>query len=358
MPSFVQRSNGTLARVTLGYQNGKAIRRSKLFRKGTRQMTIDKWIKQIKSEYEAGLRVSENNDLIINSLAKGHLSPKFDDVMDEFLEFKALSLQPRTLKEYTGECDRYLRGNFGKIGRVNTKDIQKLMKNYHHLSNETQKRIRTLMNMIFNYALNNGYIEDNPVNSNVKISRSKRTRDYEPLSIAQYIEATSKCEDLCLLTLFCTGLRISEAFALTPKQINLDNQTLRIDGASDNHKPAKNRVIGEAKSSYAYATLKLEPELCEKLAVLIAEMDDNDFLFPFGYKYYQTRLDKLCEALSVPRFTLHKIRKNYCVFLLASGVKINLVSKLMRHHSPAFTLDRYSMYIPDMDDSRVSVFGR
>lgn len=80
-------------------------------------------------------------------------------------------------------------------------------------------------------------------------------------------------------------------------------------------------------------------------------------MFNVGYTLMLNSLGRRCKALALPRVTLHELRHSHCTYLLAKGVNILVVSKLMGHHSPAFTLERYGHLVPSMNDKIDEVLG-
>ena len=376
MASFVQTKSGTMVRVTLGYKDGKQVKKSKTFKKGVHKSTMEQWVKEVTEHYNKSYEVQLSNgrvgkvtwvssgstieddpsalNLSMKVLTK-HFSKDFDEVCDEFLAMKRLEgLAPRTLKEYESEIRLYIRGKLPKVAKVKTKDVQALMSNYTHLSPRSQNKIRTIISMIFNLAVDRDYISQNPITKSVKVPKQKSQKKITVLDVTEFDMVLEKCEDLGLLTLFYTGLRISELLALKKEHIKGDY--IRVEVALDGlyHNP---RRVGDVKSDYSKRTIKIYKGLKEKLAVRLAEMSSNDFVFTASYETYRTRLKKLCKSLDLPEMTLHDIRHSNCTYLLAQGVNAQVVCKLLGHHSPSFTISQYGHLLPSMDDKLMEVFG-
>ena len=207
--------------------------------------------------------------------------------------------------------------------------------------------------MIFNFAMTKDYVTKNPVDKQVKTAKQRKKRNIEVLTVSQYDEMIDKCDDLGLLTILYTGLRISELLALEPKHIQ--NCAIQIEQSLDGlHNPRK---VGAPKSDHAYRTIPIPKKLMDKIAVRLSEMGTERFVYPLGYSACQTKLNKLCKAVGVPRMMLHTLRHSHCTYLLAKGVTPIVVSKRLGHHATGFTLDTYGHLIPEMNDKLMEVLG-
>lgn len=369
----VRRSGkAVMVRVVVGHRNGKPIRKSKTFPKGTRQTTIDTWERSVKYSDEA----------MALALEEPARSKPFDEVIDAYLKHKKPSLAPRTHKEYSKECRLYLRGRWGAIGDITTKDIQALIDDYSHLAPRGQQKLKTQAAMIFNYAIDRGHIIASPVTRSVRLPKLRKVKSYNVLSIEQYDAAIERLwglpegcgvlmpdvagtkagddglmadgmrlddgrrrpvDGIGLLTLFYTGLRISELLALQPKHIGADS--LRVEQSLDGLHG--NRKVGEPKSEHSYRTIAIPERLA---STLLAYPASEGFIFPLKANAYRVRLKKLCEGMALPAMNLHDVRHSHCTYLLARGVNVLAVSRRLGHHSPAFTLERYGHLIPSMDE--------
>lgn len=337
MAEVRQTSKGIMVRVFLGRNaKGKPIRKSKTFPLKTRQATIDKWIQKLEDK---------------PAIPKPKESKPFDTVVSEYLEHKRYDLAPRTIEAYEGDFRRYITGKLSDVDKVTKQDIQALLDTYRHLSPKTQLRIKKMLSMVFNFAVMQGYIEDNPIDRRVRVAKQRRVKNIQVLSVEQYERVLNSCDNLGLLTLFYTGMRISELLALEPRHIQGSSIVIEqsLDGLGNNP-----RRVGRPKSESSYRTIPI-PEHLAKL--LCAEIPSKGFVFPKGYNYYKSRLEAVCEAIGVPQMTLHGIRHSHCTYLLAKDVNALAVSKRLGHHSVTFTLQTYGHLIPSMDDKLMQVLG-
>jgi integrase len=62
---------------------------------------------------------------------------------------------------------------------------------------------------------------------------------------------------------------------------------------------------------------------------------------PLRPDYVSKRFLRLCEAADVPRIRVHDLRHTCATLLLANGVPLALVSKVLRHSQVSITVDLY-----------------
>ena len=327
-----------LVRVTVGYENGKRVRVSETFPKGTPEEKILLWALQAK---EKGIPAKPK-------------PTKFDALLDEWLEFKRPQLAVKTFKIYKLSCNAYLRSQFGEIGDATSDDVQRVIDTHSHLSPRSLELIKTYARMVFDYAVQKGYLDASPVTKDVSIPKQRRKRKIKVLTIPQFdllsevLNSDSEL-DLALRTLLLTGLRVSELMALQPHHIT--ESTLTVEQGIESR--YGERIITPPKSDHAYRTITIPEGLASKLLELLPE----PFLFSTGYTCMRDGIKRVCKAQSLPDMTLHGLRHSHCTYLLAKGVNVLAVSKRLGHHSPAFTLSVYGHLIPSMNDKVLEVLG-
>ena len=66
-------------------------------------------------------------------------------------------------------------------------------------------------------------------------------------------------------------------------------------------------------------------------------------------------LARLATAAGVPRIRIHELRDTYVTLMARSGIQIEVISKLVGHSDPAFTMKRYRQVQPD--ETKAAVLG-
>ena len=328
-------SGKLLARAVVGYKGKRPIRVSKTFPKNTKQVTIEEW------EHDAK--------------AKGvtrKVPKNFDALIQEFLNYKKSQVAARTHKGYERDFRLYICGRLSKVEDISTDDLQDVLNEFLHLSPRTLQLIKLLLSMVLDYAVLKDYIDKSPMNKSVTIPKQRRSRRIEVLSIEDFErlrDTLTEHNEVGLLTLLLSGVRLSELLALQSRHIQ--GNSLRIDSALDNSDGV--RQVGECKSEHSYRTISIP----ENLAVMLSENASNKFLIELGATGLRKRLRKYCDLLGLPQMSLHALRHSHCTYLLANKVNVMAVSKRLGHHNAAFTLSRYAHLVPSMESELMSVLG-
>lgn len=265
---------------------------------------------------------------------------------------------------------------------------------------KTYKRLVNLMNQIFKYAIKKQIIVSNPVSHvDIPVNRKdKRIINYYSLDELKYfldiLDLTATSKQKMYFTLVAeTGLRRSEALALTWNDIDFKNETLIVNKSVS--KNSENKLVLETpktKSSYrridiADDTLirllkswKLKQK--ELLAYYnVAVTDESQLLFTTDYnkihqpsapnewlEFIYRKHDNLIEELQtstpskkafklkdiiethefelnpIKRLTIHEFRHTHCTLLFEAGVGLENVKQRLGHSTIKTTLEIYDHY--------------
>jgi integrase len=158
-------------------------------------------------------------------------------------------------------------------------------------------------------------------------------------------------------TALLAGLRRGELRALRWRDIDLDENVLRIERGWDD-------VEGEqdGKTRAARRTVPLVGDL---RALLVAQRlatgrSGGDLVFgitadePFDPSTIRRRALKAWKSAGLTPIGLHECRHTFASFLIASDNNIKAISTYMGHASVTITIDRYGHLLPDAtDESRM-----
>jgi integrase len=95
-------------------------------------------------------------------------------------------------------------------------------------------------------------------------------------------------------------------------------------------------------------------QLEEKMAIGPAHYLDNDLAFskldgaPHDPDLFSQQFDRMVAQTSLPRIGLHDLRHTHATLALKAGIHPKVVSEQLGHSTVAFTLDRYSLAVPEM----------
>ncbi|HVO55957.1 MAG TPA: tyrosine-type recombinase/integrase [Solirubrobacterales bacterium] len=147
------------------------------------------------------------------------------------------------------------------------------------------------------------------------------------------------------------GLRISEAIGLQRLHVLLDEPPPEI---CVRRALVKGR-IGPPKSKYGRRDVPLTPRLARKLREhLGADAEDSAALAfvneaggPIDPNNLRRRILKpLVQEVGAPWAGFHTFRHTFASMHLSNGTNIVQLSRVLGHHSPAFTLSRYTHLLP------------
>lgn len=180
----------------------------------------------------------------------------------------------------------------------------------------------------------------------------------EPLSKAEIDALLSKCStraptgirNRALITLlYRTGLRISEALALRPADVDLDRQTLRVLHGKGN----KARTVGiDSATVTAIARwLDTRKPYVQRNSLLFCTLDGT----PMLSGYVRDMLKRLATRANIgKRVHPHGLRHSCASDLVHEGVPLNVISKQLGHSSSAVT----ARYLDHIAPSEVIAMGR
>jgi integrase len=152
--------------------------------------------------------------------------------------------------------------------------------------------------------------------------------------------------------LAATGLRISEAIALQRLHLQLDQSEPEV---CVRRAIVRDRIV-PPKSKYGNREVRLPPSLAAKLRANIAaqsEQDSTALAFPSEAggpldpgNLRRRVLKPLVEEVDAPWAGFHTFRHTFASLHLSQGTNLLQLSRALGHHSPAFTLTRYTHLLP------------
>ena len=147
-------------------------------------------------------------------------------------------------------------------------------------------------------------------------------------------------EKLIIWTLLDTGLRVSELCALTPKQIQWQQKSLRITGKGGQYgKKSKKRIVPMSK--------RVETLLEHYFAI-------ND-TFPIGVRRVQKIVKEVANKARIPqKVTPHILRHTFATLALQKNISLASVQKALGHDR----LETTSIYLNFTDAHVIDEFNQ
>lgn len=157
-----------------------------------------------------------------------------------------------------------------------------------------------------------------------------------------------------------TGLRFSEALAITPADFDFSRQTLSVSKTWD-YKNGGGFVPTKNRSSIR--KVQIDWQLIVQFSVLIKDLPEDQPLFVKKEKavYNSTAnsvLARLCKKAGVPVISVHGLRHTHASLLLFAGVSIASVAKRLGHASMNTTEKTYLHIIQELENKDVDLVMR
>lgn len=214
-------------------------------------------------------------------------------------------------------------------------------------------------------AVDEGLISRDPTRK--AIIKGKKPRDKKPKYLNQF-ELHKLIEDLeledkvtwdwFLLLVSKTGMRFSEALALTPKDFDFSHQTLSISKTWD-YKGNVGFLPTKNKSSVR--KIQMDWLTVMQFARLVKNLPEDKPIFVEGTVYNSTVngiLERHCKNAGIPVISVHGLRHTHASLLLFAGVSIASVARRLGHASMTTTQKTYLHIIQELESKDVDIIMR
>ena len=174
--------------------------------------------------------------------------------------------------------------------------------------------------------------------------------------LLQTLNLTSNINyDWLLLLIAKTGIRFSEAIALTPNDFDFAKQTLSIN-KTWNYKDKGGFQPTKNKSSIR--KVEIDWMIVSQFAILVKDLPNDKPIFIKNKIFNSTINDLLarkCKVAGVPVITIHGLRHTHASLLLFGGVSIASVAKRLGHSSMTTTEKTYLHIIQELENKDIDL---
>ena len=164
--------------------------------------------------------------------------------------------------------------------------------------------------------------------------------------------------DWLILLIAKTGMRFSEAIALTPADFDFSHQTLSIS-KTWNYKDGGGFQPTKNKSSVR--KIQMDWMVVSQFSVLVKDLPTDKPIF-IKEKIFNSTINNIlarhCKKLSIPVITVHGLRHTHASLLLFGGVSIASVAKRLGHSSMNTTEKTYLHIIQELENKDVDLVMR
>lgn len=253
-----------------------------------------------------------------------------------------------------------------KICELNRIAYQQLLNDYaiHHERQTTMDFHHQLKGAVLD-AVDEGLIERDPTRKAIikgkqpAVKKMKYLNQFELHTLLAHLDLRSEVNwDYFVLLVAKTGMRFSEALALTPRDFDFSRQTVSITKTWDykgkgGFQPTKNKS-SERKIQIDWQTVVRFSELLKNLPP-----DQPIFI---GTTVYNSTvndiLERHCKSVGIPVISMHGLRHTHASILLFAGVSIASVARRLGHASMTTTQKTYLHIIQELENQDVDLVMR
>lgn len=247
--------------------------------------------------------------------------------------------------------------------------------NYQQLINDYAETHERQTTMDFHHqikcaildAVDEGLIARDPTRKAIikgKTPREKKPKylnQFELHTMLNHLKLTPQISwDWFILLVAKTGMRFSEALALTPKDFDFPHQTLSISKTWDykhgtGFLPTKNRS--------SVRKIQMDWQTVIQFSGLVKGLpEDKPIFVKDGEKVYNATvndiLERHCKEAGVPVISIHGLRHTHASLLLFAGVSIASVARRLGHASMTTTQKTYLHIIQELENKDIDIVMR
>lgn len=253
-----------------------------------------------------------------------------------------------------------------QICNLNRINYQKLLNDYaeSHERQTTMDFHHQLKGAILD-AVDEGLIEHDPTRKAIIKGKNPREKKIKYLNqfelhklIADLNLGNEINYDWLILLIAKTGIRFSEALAVTPNDFDLPRQILSIDKTWD-YKGKGGFLPTKNKSSVR--KIQIDWQTAIQFSQLIKDLPKDVPIFVKGKAFNSTVnsiLARHCKNVEIPVISVHGLRHTHASILLFAGVSISSVANRLGHSSMTTTQKTYLHVIQELENTDIDLIMR
>ncbi len=214
-------------------------------------------------------------------------------------------------------------------------------------------------------AVDDGMIERDPTRKAIIKGKTPRAKKIKYLNQFELHTLLSSLKlppqinwDWLILLIAKTGMRFSEALALTPKDFDFARQSLSVERTWD-YKGKGGFMPTKNKSSVR--KIQLDWQTIIQFSELIKGLPEDKPIFIRGRVFNSTVnsiLARHCKAQNIPVISIHGLRHTHASLLLFAGVSIASVARRLGHASMTTTQKTYLHIIQELENRDIDLVMR
>jgi integrase len=214
-------------------------------------------------------------------------------------------------------------------------------------------------------AVDEGLIQHDPTRKAIIkgiTPKQKKTKFLNQYELHKLIEdlylPTHINSDWLILLIAKTGIRYSEALAITPNDFDFNHQLLSISKTWDYK---GHGCFLPTKNQSSIRKIPLDWQTTIQFSELVKKLNLDQPIFISESKYNSTINDKLakhCKNANVPIISIHGLRHTHASLLLFAGVSIASVARRLGHSNITTTQKTYLHIIQELESKDIDIIMR
>ena len=215
-------------------------------------------------------------------------------------------------------------------------------------------------------AVDEGLIERDPTRKAIikgktpKVKKIKYLNQFELHTLIAHLDIKEKPNwDWFILLVAKTGMRFSEALAITPADFDFARQTLSVSKTWD-YKGTGGFLPTKNKSSVR--KIQIDWQIVVKFSELVKNLPEDKPIFVGEEKIYNSTVNDVlarhCRDCGISVISIHGLRHTHASLLLFAGVSIASVARRLGHASMTTTPKTYLHIIQELENKDVDLVMR
>ena len=254
-----------------------------------------------------------------------------------------------------------------KVSELTRTAYQKLLNDYakEHERQTTLDFHHQLKGAILD-ALDEGLIERDPTRKAIIKGKSPRTKrikylnQFELHTLIAHLDLRGEVNwDWFILLVAKTGMRFSEALAVTPADFDFARQTLSVSKTWDYEEQGG---FLPTKNHSSVRKIQIDWQIVVKFSELTRSLPEDQPIFVGKTKIYNSTVNDVltrhCKACGISEISIHGLRHTHASLLLFAGVSIASVARRLGHASMTTTQKTYLHIIQELENKDVDLVMR
>lgn len=313
----------------------------------------------------------------------------FEELFNEFIEYKRDRIKPTTIITYEAAYKAILQSEcinpnkkIASVNKVYCNGVYKALAS-RYTGNTLNSYFKTLVTL-FNYAMKEGYINQNPFNM---VDKSKRYDEIEEkrvnsldkedlIKLLNVAQSDNKLYFTLFRLLAYTGMRQGEARALKWSDIDFKENTISITKTITKGEQG-NYVIGKTpKTKSSHRVIKMDNETASILKQHRDEWREyyskrgKLFKFNDAVIFQNDREERVscstvcrvmkryCKAANVPTITPHGLRHTYVSLMIEAGIQPIEIAHNVGHSNLKMIMGVYDEMTKNRKEKTADIFAQ